>query len=100
MIQDRDVQSLWDAVEEIRKKIEAMEGTEAMESTEAVGGAEAGGDVEFAFVASATSNRKTFHLRGCKFTHGFMKASNGFRAYRTHAEAVEDGRVPCKTCGA
>ena len=94
MIQDRDVQSLWDAVEGIRKKVEAMEGTEVVE------GAEAGGDVESAFVASATSNRKTFHLRGCKFTHGFMKGSNGFRAYRTHAEAVEDGRVPCKTCGA
>ena len=88
MIQDREVQHLWDAVEEIRKKVEAMEGTEAQ------------ADVECAFVASATSNRKTFHLRGCKFTAGFMKAANGFREYRTHEEAVGDGRVPCKTCGA
>lgn len=87
MIQDRDVQNLWDAVEEIRKKVEAMEGTEA------------GDTGEFVFVASATSNRKTFHLRGCKFTHGFMKAANGFREYRTRDEAVEDGRVPCKICG-
>ena len=77
MIQDRDVQNLWDAVE----------GT-------------GDDDMEYAFVASATSNRKTFHLRGCKFTSGFMKAANGFREYRTHEEAVEDGRVPCKTCGA
>ena len=92
MIQDRDVQYLWDAVEEIRKKVEAMEGTGPQPQAEM--------EVEYAFVASATSNRKTFHLKGCKFTTGFMKAADGFREYRTHDEAVEDGRVPCKTCGA
>ncbi|MDE2843590.1 MAG: hypothetical protein OXN21_09430 [Chloroflexota bacterium] len=92
MIQDRDVQYLWDAVEEIRKKIEAMEGTGDEPQAET--------EVEYAFVASATSNRKTFHLRGCKFTTGFTKAANGFRQYRTHEEAVMDGRVPCKSCGA
>ena len=88
MIQDREVQDLWVAVEDIRKKVESLEGPAT----------KAGGD--WAYVASTTSNRKTFHLRGCKFTRGFMKVADGYSEYRTHDDAVAAGYVPCKTCGA
>ena len=88
MIQDREVQDLWVAVEEIRRRLEELEGSVAEE------------DTELPYVASATSNRKTFHLRGCKFTRGFMKVASGYSQYRTHDEAVTAGFVPCKNCGA
>lgn len=88
MIQDREVQDLWGAVEEIRRRVESLEGSAMVVST------------ELPYVASATSNRKTFHLRGCKFTRGFMKVSDGYSEYRTHDEAVIAGFVPCKNCGA
>ena len=88
MIQDREVQALWDAVEEVRKRVEALEDNAP----------ECAADLDY--VASNTSNRKTFHLRGCKFTRGFMQASKGFMEFRSHDEAVEAGLVPCKTCGA
>lgn len=88
MIQDREVQDLWSAVEEIRRRVESLEGSAKEEP------------VELLYVASATSNRKTFHFRGCKFTKGFMKVKNGYSEYGTHDEAVEAGYVPCKYCGA
>ena len=88
MIQDREVQALWEAVEEVRKRIETLEGETHL----------AEGEAEY--VASPTSNRKTFHLRGCKFTSGFMQATNGFLEFRSHEEALEAGLVPCKSCGA
>ena len=86
MIQDREVQGLWEAVEEIRKRIDELEGNGAAQ-----------GDF-FQYVASATSNRKTFHLRGCKFTRGFMQVADGSREFRTYEEAVDAGLVPCKIC--
>ncbi len=86
MIQDRVVQDLWGAVAEIRSRVEALEQSATEDCT------------EFAYVASATSNRKTFHLRGCKFTRGFMKVADGYSEYRTHEEAVSAGYIPCKNC--
>lgn len=88
MIQDREVQDLWGAVEEIRRRVESLEGSTADLPT------------DLPYVASATSNRKTFHLRGCKFTRGFMKVADGYSEYHTHDEAVAAGFVPCKNCGA
>ena len=88
MIQDREVQDLWGAVEEIRRQVERLEGTAIEE------------ECELPYVASATSNRKTFHLRGCKFTRGFMKVADGYSEYDTHDAAVAAGFVPCKNCGA
>ncbi len=88
MIQDREVQDLWGAVEEIRRRVETLEGSPTDEASESP------------YVASATSNRKTFHLRGCKFTRGFMKVADGYSEYHTHDEAVAAGFVPCKNCGA
>lgn len=88
MIQDREVQALWDAVEEVRKRVEALEGD---------GNAIA---LEFGYVASSTSNRKTFHVRDCKFTRGFMEAGKDFMEFHSHDEAVQAGLVPCKSCGA
>ena len=88
MIQDREVQDLWGAVEEIRRRVETLEGSPTDAPSESP------------YVASATSNRKTFHLRGCKFTRGFMKVADGYSEYRTHDEAVAAGFVPCKNCGA
>ncbi len=86
MIQDREVQDLWGAVEEIRRRVEKLEGSAT------------NGYTEPAYVASATSNRRTFHLRGCKFTRGFMRVSDGYSAYHTHDDAVAAGFIPCKTC--
>ncbi len=86
MIQDREVQDLWVAVEAIRRRVEELEGTGVEDPS------------ELAYVASATSNRKTFHLRGCKFTKGFMKVADGYSEYRTHEEAVSAGHIPCKNC--
>ena len=88
MIQDREVKVLWEEVEDIRKRIDELE--------------HAGGRVEghCDFVASTTSNRKTFHLRGCKFTRGFIKVTDGFKEFGSHEEAVAAGLVPCKSCGA
>ena len=88
MIQDREVQSLWVAVEEIRKRVEALEDNGHSN------------EMECGYVASTTSNRKTFHLRGCKFTRGFMQVADGFREFPSHDEAVAAGLVPCKSCGA
>ena len=86
MIQHQEVQVLWEAVEDLRKRIEKLEGD--------------GRDKEdpCLYVASITSNRRTFHLRECKFTRGFMKVADGFWEFRTHDEAVAAGLVPCKTC--
>lgn len=86
MIQDRRVHDLWSAVAEIQRRVEALENSAKEDSR------------EWAYVASATSNRKTFHLRGCKFTRGFMKVADGYSVYRTHGEAVTAGFIPCKTC--
>ena len=86
MIQDREVKGLWDAVEDIRRRVEKME---------SAGQPEAGvGD----YVASVTSNRRTFHLRGCKFTKGFITVADGFHEFKSHGEAVAAGMVPCKSC--
>jgi hypothetical protein len=86
MIQDLEVQDLWSAVEEIRRRVESLESSATEEK------------IELPYVASATSNRKTFHLRGCKFTRGFMKVKGGYTAYCTREEAVSAGYVPCKNC--
>lgn len=86
MIQDREVKGLWDAVEDIRRRVEEMEGDGPSESGV--------GD----YVASVTSNRKTFHLRGCKFTRGFINVTDGFQEFNSHDEAVAAGMVPCKSC--
>ncbi len=88
MIKDSTMEELRAAVEELRQRVEKLE---------------RGGDIIEAlpdYVASTTSNRKTFHLRGCKFTRGFMAVEGGFSEFRTHDEAMGAGLVPCKSCGA
>ena len=102
MIQDREMQALWDAVEEIRKRVEALESnghSEEVAVDEAVT-VEVEAEAEYDYVASATSNRKTFHRRGCKFTLGFIQVADGFHQFSTHEEALAAGRVPCKSCDA
>ena len=86
MIQDREMRSLWDAVEAIRRRVEEMEDAGQPKSP--------AGD----YVASVNSNRKTFHRRGCLFTKGFIDLSNGYRQFSSRDEAVAAGMVPCKRC--
>ena len=93
MTKDSTMQELWAAVEELRRRIETLE--QGGNSVEEISGA-----VQLDLVASVTSNRKTFHLRGCKFTKGFMATEGGFREFGTHDEAVSAGLVPCKICWA
>ena len=88
MIQDREVQALWEAVEDIRKRIDSL------------GDPGSGHKGPCQYVASMTSNRKTFHLRGCKFTRGFMQVTDGFWEFRTQEDALAAGLVPCKSCSA
>lgn len=93
MTKDSTMQELWAAVEGLRQRIESLEqgGNSLKENT---------GEANKEFVASVTSNRKTFHLRGCKFTRGFLAIEGGFSEFGTHDEAVSAGLVPCKSCGA
>ena len=93
MTKDSTMQELWAAVEELRQRIETLE--QGGNSPEGVPAQE-----QLDFVASVTSNRKTFHLRGCKFTKGFLAIEGGFSEFGTHDEAVNAGLVPCKSCGA
>ncbi|CAI8054221.1 hypothetical protein GBAR_LOCUS29620 [Geodia barretti] len=88
MIQDRTMQNLWGAVDELRQRVEELEngGTPLV--------------MELDYVASMTSNRKTFHLRGCKFTEGFIAVEGGYFQFSSHDEALAAGLVPCKRCGA
>ena len=91
MIKDSTMQELWAAVEEIRQRIETLE-----QGDNSFAGVTE--ETKLDLVASVTSNRKTFHLRGCKFTKGFMATEGGYSEFGTHAEAVSAGLVPCKIC--
>lgn len=86
MIQDREVKSLWDAVEDLGRRVAELEGAGRESPT------------QFDYVASPTSKRRTFHNRDCKFAGSFMQGGNGFREFRTPEEAVAAGMVPCKSC--
>jgi hypothetical protein len=88
MIQDRTTQDLWAAVDELRQRVEELENGDSSSA------------MELGYVASVTSNRKTFHLRGCKFTEGFIAVKGGYLQFSSHDEALAAGLVPCKRCGA
>ena len=90
MIQERTMQDLWDAVEELRQKVEEMEN----------GGPPAPVSVPPDYIASAKSNRKTFHRRGCRFTGRFVNLAGGFQEFESRDGAVAAGLTPCKSCGA
>lgn len=101
MIKDSTMQELWAAVEEIRQRIETLEqGDNSLDEVSVEVSEEVSPEIMFDFVASMTSNRKTFHLRGCKFTRGFMATEGGYRVFATYAEAVSAGFVPCRICWA
>ena len=97
MIQDRELQGLWDAVEEIRKRVEKLEDTGASMEVELVAHAPVAA-VKDGYVASATSSRKTFHLRGCKFVRSFIDVPGRFSEFTTAKDAIAAGMVPCKLC--
>ena len=86
MTTDSTLQELRAAVEELRIRVERLEQDGNHQ------------DSQPELVASMTSNRKTFHLRGCKFTKGFMASEGGYYEFRTHDDAVGAGLVPCKSC--
>ena len=90
MIQERTMQDLWAAVEELRQRVEELEN----------GGQSAPAPVPPDYIASAKSNRKTFHRRGCRFTGRFVNLAGGFQEFESRDTAVAAGLTPCKSCGA
>ena len=93
MIQQREVQVLWEAVESLRQRVDELEGGVKEQHEHYQPG-------YFQYVASATSNRKTFHRRGCKFTRRFTLVAGGFLEFQSYEAALAAGLVPCKSCGA
>ena len=87
MIQDQLERELWAAVDELRRRVEEAEKSKK-ESVQLP-----------AYVSSATSNRKTFHRRDCKFARRFDALDGRLQEFSSHAAAVEAGLVPCKVCG-
>jgi hypothetical protein len=93
MIQDRTMQDLWAAVEELRQKVEQLENGGPPPATSM-------SVPQFDYVASIKSNRKTFHLRDCRFTGGFMTVEENYQVFESRDAAMESGLKPCKSCGA
>ena len=86
MTQDRILQELQEMVEELRQRVQVLEAASQPK------------DVHASYVASATSNRKTFHLDSCRFTGGFLSIPGGFHKFQSHDDAVAAGYLACKTC--
>ena len=86
MTQDRILQDLQEMVEELRQRVQVLE-TDSQPK-----------NVHPSYVASATSNRKTFHLDSCRFTGRFLFIPGGLHKFQSHDDAVAAGYQACKTC--
>ncbi len=84
MTQNREYRGLWDAVEELKRRVDDFEGRKAAEVAPTK------------YVASALSNRKTFHRKECKFARNLQDV----HTFSSHDDAVAAGLVPCKSCRA
>ena len=90
MTQDRILQDLQEMVEELRQRVQVLETDRQPKNVHA--------SYVASYVASATSNRKTFHLDSCRFTGRLLSVPGGLHKFQSHDDAVAAGYQACKAC--
>ena len=97
MIQDRTMQDLWAAVEELRQKVEQLENGGPPPATSM-------SVPQFDYVARSNSQHSTrqkpFHVRSCRYAAELLAKGVNCYEFETPEDAIEAGFVPCKICAA